>query len=100
MCRKLGHETRQGKAVVDTGERKLVSRERDGSLRNLLKKTYLRRWIGPLDASGNEVDSSLNNEGDFFNQRSSSMDFARHVLILGVCYSDFIASMDDSGQLV
>jgi len=82
MCRKLDQETNQG---VDSGERKLVIRERDGTLKNLLKKSYLRRWIGPLDASGKEVDSSPNNEGKFFNQRSSSVDFARYVLIFGVC---------------
>ena len=97
MCRKLGHETTHGKAVVRIGEGKLVARERDGSLRNLLKKTYLRRWIGPLDVSGSEVDSNPNNERKFLNQRSSSMDFARQVLILGVSYSEFIESMDDCG---
>lgn len=74
LLEKLDQETNQG---VDSGERKLVIRERDGTLKNLLKKSYLRRWIGPLDASGKEVDSSPNNEGKFFNQRSSSVDFAR-----------------------
>ncbi|XP_027359641.1 golgin IMH1 isoform X3 [Abrus precatorius] len=78
LLEKLGHETKQGKVVVDTGERKLVTRERDGTLKNLLKKSYLRRWIGPLDViSQNEVDSSPNIEGKLFNQRSNSMDFAR-----------------------
>jgi hypothetical protein len=96
MCRKLDHETKQG---VDTGERKLVIRERDGTLKNLLKKSYLKRWIGPLDVSGKEVESSPNNEGNFFNQRSNSVDFARHVLIFGVG-SDFIISMDDFGWIV
>lgn len=86
MCRKFGHEPKQGKGVVNTGDRQLVTRERDGTLKNLLKKSYLRRWIGPLDVSGNEVDSSSNNEGKIFNHRSSSMDFARHVVILGVCF--------------
>ncbi|KAJ1388353.1 hypothetical protein SESBI_39180 [Sesbania bispinosa] len=83
LLEKLGHETKQGKGVVDTGERRLVTRESDGALRNLLKKSYLRRWIGPLDVSGNEADSSPNNEGKLFSQKSSSVDFARHVLILG-----------------
>ncbi|KAK7253193.1 hypothetical protein RIF29_37713 [Crotalaria pallida] len=75
LLEKFGHETKQGKAVVDTGERKLVTHERDGNLKNLLKKTYFRRWIGPVDVSGNEVEGSL--EGKLFHQRSSSMDFAR-----------------------
>lgn len=77
LLEKFGHEPKQGKGVVNTGDRQLVTRERDGTLKNLLKKSYLRRWIGPLDVSGNEVDSSSNNEGKIFNHRSSSMDFAR-----------------------
>jgi hypothetical protein len=59
----------------------------------------LKRWIGPLDVGGKEVDSSPHNEGNFLNQRSSSVDFARHVLIFGVC-SDFIILMDDFGWIV
>lgn len=81
MCRKFGPEAKQGKAVADGGERKLVIHERDGRLRNLLKKTYLKRWINPLDASGNEVGSDPSNEGKYFHRGSSSMDLARHVLI-------------------
>ena len=30
MCRKFGHEPKQGKGVVNTGDRQLVTRERDG----------------------------------------------------------------------
>lgn len=97
MCRKLDHGTKQG---VDTGERNLVIRERDGTLKNLLKKSYLRRWISPVDVGGKEVDSSPDNEGKSFIQRSSSVDFARHVLILGVRCSDFIISMDDFDWIV
>lgn len=81
--------------MVDIGERKLVTHEREGALKNLLNKSYLKRWIGPLAVTGNEVDGSPNNEGKIFNQRPSSVDFARHVLILGVCYSDFIPSIND-----
>ncbi|RDX99019.1 hypothetical protein CR513_17984, partial [Mucuna pruriens] len=47
LLEKLGHEPKQGKGVVKTGDGKLVTRERDGTLKNLLKKSYLRRWIGP-----------------------------------------------------
>lgn len=89
MCRKLAHESKQG---VDGGERKLVIRESDGTLKNLLKKSYLRRWIDPLDARGKEVVSNSNNEGKFI--RSNSVDFARHVLIFGVCSFDFIISIN------
>lgn len=78
----------------------LATRERDGTLKSMLKKSYLKRWIGPMDVGGKEIDSSQNNEGKLFNQRSSSVEFARHVLILGVCCSDFIMSMDDCGRIV
>ncbi|XP_027913220.1 uncharacterized protein LOC114173171 isoform X2 [Vigna unguiculata] len=78
LLEKLGNEPNQEKGVVNTGDRKLVTRERDGTLKNLLKKSYLRRWIAPLDVSGNEVDCSSNNEGKTFNHQSSgSIDFAR-----------------------
>ncbi|XP_014521477.1 uncharacterized protein LOC106778088 isoform X2 [Vigna radiata var. radiata] len=78
LLEKLGDEPNQEKGVVNTGDRKLVTRERDGTLKNLLKKSYLRRWIAPLNVSVNEVDSSSNNEGKTFNHQSSgSIDFAR-----------------------
>ncbi|XP_058778535.1 uncharacterized protein LOC131652633 isoform X2 [Vicia villosa] len=72
LLEKLDRESKQG---VDGGERKLVIRESDGTLKNLLKKSYLRRWIDPLDARGKEVVSNSNNEGKFI--RSNSVDFAR-----------------------
>ncbi|CAK8539105.1 unnamed protein product [Lathyrus sativus] len=72
LLEKLDHESKQG---VDGGERKLVIRESDGTLKNLLKKSYLRRWIDPLDTRGKEVVSNSNNEGKFI--RSNSVDFAR-----------------------
>ncbi|XP_015945338.2 uncharacterized protein LOC107470457 [Arachis duranensis] len=77
LSRKLDQETKYEKAIVSIGERKLITHKRDESLKNLLKKTYLSRWIGPLYKSGNEVDSNPNNEGKFLNKRTSCMDFAR-----------------------
>ncbi|CAI8587284.1 unnamed protein product [Vicia faba] len=72
LLEKLYHESKQG---VGGGERKLVIRESDGTLKNLLKKSYLRRWIDPLDARGKEAISNSNNEGKLI--RSNSVDFAR-----------------------
>lgn len=74
MCRNFGLQSKEDKHVVDSGERKLVIHQQDGRLRNLLKKTYLKRWINPLDVNRNEVDSDY--------RRSGSMDLARHVLII------------------
>ncbi|XP_062176354.1 uncharacterized protein LOC133881440 isoform X2 [Alnus glutinosa] len=73
---KIGKEIKQGKALADIGGKKLVT-ERDGKLKNLLKRTYLGRWIGPLDVSGHEAEVHQNNEGKLFSRRSNSMDFAR-----------------------
>ncbi|XP_075673958.1 uncharacterized protein LOC142643291 isoform X4 [Castanea sativa] len=75
--RKSGQEIRQGKGLADIVGKKLDPYERDGKLTNLLKRTYLRRWIGTLDGSGNEAEVYQNNEGKLFSRRSNSMDFAR-----------------------
>ncbi|KAE8008127.1 hypothetical protein FH972_004667 [Carpinus fangiana] len=72
----IGKEVTQVKALADIGGKKLVT-ERDGKLKNLLKRTYLGRWIGPLDVIGHEAEAHRNNEGKFFSRRSNSMDFAR-----------------------
>lgn len=74
---KSGQEIKQGKGLADIVGKKLVPYERDGKLTNLLKRTYLRRWIGTLDGSGNEAEVYHNNEGKLFSRRSNSMDFAR-----------------------
>ena len=67
--------------MADIVGRKLVPYDRDGKLTNLLKRTYLRRWVGTLDGSGNEAEVYHNNEGKLFGRRSNSMDFARLVKI-------------------
>ncbi|KAK6916324.1 SANT/Myb domain [Dillenia turbinata] len=75
---KVGHEIRQGKVLADTGGRRISSPDKEGKLRNLLKRTNLQRWMGALDFGGNEAEGQLNSEGFFSSRRSSlSMDFAR-----------------------
>ncbi|KAH7575412.1 hypothetical protein JRO89_XS02G0103800 [Xanthoceras sorbifolium] len=71
LLRKITDEMKQGKAWAEIGGKRVVATERDGRLKNLLKKTNLRRWIGPLDFSGSGTQAHLNNEG------VTSMDFAR-----------------------
>ncbi|KAJ6345714.1 hypothetical protein OIU78_008383 [Salix suchowensis] len=56
--------------------RRLSNHERDGKMRNLLKRTYLRRWMGTLD-TGNEAHASTSGAGSFSGKRSNDMDFAR-----------------------
>ncbi|KAJ6302605.1 hypothetical protein OIU77_016657 [Salix suchowensis] len=62
---------------ADTGERRLSNIERDGKIRNLLKRTYIRRWIDKVDFHGNEAQTCLSSEGNFSGKRSNDMDFAR-----------------------
>ncbi|KAJ0078164.1 hypothetical protein Patl1_37372 [Pistacia atlantica] len=74
---KISYGKKQGKDWAEIGESRLVTPDRDGRLRNLLKKTYLRRWIGAQDLSGQETQARLNNAGDMTARSTSSMDFAR-----------------------
>ncbi|KAJ0010697.1 hypothetical protein Pint_33667 [Pistacia integerrima] len=68
---------KQGKDWAEIGENRLVTPDRDGRLRNLFKKTYLRRWIGAQDLSRQDTQARLNNAGDMTARSTSSMDFAR-----------------------
>lgn len=77
IYRKIGHEMGQGKLLAVVGEKRIMTPERDGRLKNMLKKTYLRRWIGTLDSFGNGVDTHPN-EGNISSRRSNTnIDFAR-----------------------
>ena len=49
--------------MAEIGEKRIVQ-ERDGRLRNLMKKTYLKRWMGTVDSPGNEAEAHLNYEGN------------------------------------
>ncbi|KAA8545768.1 hypothetical protein F0562_020781 [Nyssa sinensis] len=74
---KISQEIKQGKLLADIGGKRIFQ-ERDGKLKNLLKKTYLRRWIGTLDPNGDEAEAHLNYEGNAANRRTNySLDFAR-----------------------
>ncbi|XP_024034687.1 myosin-3 isoform X3 [Citrus clementina] len=74
---KIFNEMKEEKVLAGNGEKRIVIPERDGRLRNLLKKTNLRRWIGTLDFSGNDGQADLNTREGFSTRRSNSIDFAR-----------------------
>ncbi|KAK6159197.1 hypothetical protein DH2020_006511 [Rehmannia glutinosa] len=61
----INQEKTQGKQPGEIGERK-NAQEKDGKLKNLLKKTYLTRWVGGSD--GSDAD---------YEQPKNHMDFAR-----------------------
>ncbi|KAI3903348.1 hypothetical protein MKW98_032002 [Papaver atlanticum] len=63
------HERKQGN-LADTGEKNISTQEREvGKLTNLLKKTYLSRWVGREDP--NETGGQMNNKSN------NSVDYAR-----------------------
>ncbi|KAF7127625.1 hypothetical protein RHSIM_Rhsim11G0152600 [Rhododendron simsii] len=76
VIRKINLEMKQGKVLAEGGENRI--QERVGSLKNLLKRTYLKRWVGTLDSPGNEAEANLNYEGNLGNKGSNyRMDVAR-----------------------
>ncbi|XP_061984631.1 uncharacterized protein LOC133703906 isoform X1 [Populus nigra] len=76
LQKKVGSEIKRDFSA-DTGEIRLSNIERDGKIRNLLKRTYLRRWMGTMDFRGNEAQTCLSSEGNFSGKRANDMDFAR-----------------------
>ncbi|KAL3611558.1 hypothetical protein D5086_002578 [Populus alba] len=76
LQKKVGSEIKRDFSA-DTGEIRLSNIERDGKVRNLLKRTYLRRWMGTMDFRGNEAQTCPSSEGNFSGKRANDMDFAR-----------------------
>ncbi|KAM1453666.1 hypothetical protein ACFXTH_003227 [Malus domestica] len=74
---RMGQETNRENLPAEIGERKVVTHERDGRLKSLLKKTYLSRWVGNVDFRGHEAAGGLNVEGNLSGKGSNSMEFAR-----------------------
>ncbi|XP_074333033.1 uncharacterized protein LOC141670883 isoform X2 [Apium graveolens] len=74
---KVIQEINQGNPLRGTGEKRIVQ-DKDGRLKNILKKTYLKKWIDPQDASGDEAGTDFSKEGTISEKVShQSMDFAR-----------------------
>ena len=48
-CRKTAEESRQGNALANAGERRILVHGRDGTLKNLLQRTSLKRWLGSVE---------------------------------------------------
>lgn len=74
---KMGSETRQGRVLAFAGEKKIAAHQQDGKLRNLLNRTYLKRWITVGDFGG-AVEAHPSSDGGISGRKSSdSMDIAR-----------------------
>lgn len=66
------------KDSLTAGDNRLATNEQEGKLRNILKKTYLSRWINKVDFGRNASESGLTDEGNFsIRQSNHSMEFAR-----------------------
>ncbi|XP_002532426.2 protein Hook homolog 3 isoform X1 [Ricinus communis] len=74
---KISHGIQEGNLSIDKVERRHFTHDKDGRLRNLLKRTYLKRWMGTSGIGVNEEEAHLNNEGNFSSRTHSSIDFAR-----------------------
>lgn len=68
-CRKIREDKMPGQNLGETGDKQRTAQEKDGKLKNLLKKSYLTRWVGGSDAS--DADSHLHYE-----KPTHHMDFA------------------------
>ncbi|XP_065870901.1 uncharacterized protein [Euphorbia lathyris] len=90
---KTGHEIQPGNSLADTGGKKLIPYDRDGRLKNLLKKTYLKRWIGESDLGGSEEEAQLNSEGILSSKRFNNIDFAT-MKIENATLKESLESMD------
>lgn len=72
---KINNEMKQGKLLADIGEKRIVP-DSNGRLKNMLKRTYLKRWIGTADSPGYGDEAHL--KGNVSDRRSNySMDIAR-----------------------
>ncbi|KAI8025145.1 hypothetical protein LOK49_LG02G03341 [Camellia lanceoleosa] len=72
---KINNELKQGKLLADIGEKRIVP-DSNGRLKNMLKRTYLKRWIGTADSPGYGDEAHL--KGNVSDRRSNySMDIAR-----------------------
>lgn len=70
---KINQEGSQGKLFDEDRDKRIVQ-ERDGRLKNLLKKTYLGHWFEKTDPEQKVAD----HQGDFYRKKSNhDMDFAR-----------------------
>ncbi|XP_022896874.1 myosin heavy chain, cardiac muscle isoform isoform X2 [Olea europaea var. sylvestris] len=72
---RISQDMKKGKHLVETEEGRTIQ-EKDGRIKNLLKRTYLRNWVVGYD--GNHAEAHVNHEGNFTDRKSNyNMDFAR-----------------------
>lgn len=66
------------KDLASAENKRLATDVHEGKLRNILKKTYLSRWINRVDSGRNTSETCPTGEGNFSTRQSNhSMEFAR-----------------------
>ncbi|XP_027112642.1 uncharacterized protein [Coffea arabica] len=89
----VNQDKREGQACAASGGQRIIQ-DRDGKLKNLLKKTYLRHWVGNIDSDTDNAVTHLNYEGHFNQKKStSSVDFAR-IKIENAALQEILESME------
>lgn len=85
--RNCSHSLKQCNYLADDSDKNIAINEREGRLKNLLKKTYLKRWMGndrsqhDTDIYGSSSESNSTNKKDY-----KSMDFARFIVMPIILY--------------
>lgn len=81
--RDISQWMKQGNFLRNERDKSITAHDRDGKLKNLLKKTYLGRWVGRLDPDGDQSGvAANNNESSPMNKRPNySVVLARSVLV-------------------
>ncbi|PIA29370.1 hypothetical protein AQUCO_06000025v1 [Aquilegia coerulea] len=84
---------KQGALLAEICDKSTTDHEKDGKLKNILKKTYLRNWISRTDFAANDADINKS-EGNPNNKKSNyPVDFAR-MKIENATLKESIESMD------
>ncbi|KAF5183154.1 myosin heavy chain-like protein [Thalictrum thalictroides] len=84
---------KQGTLLPDTGDKSVTDHEKDGKLKNILKKTYLRNWINRTDFTGNDADINKSERNPNNKNSNYPIDFAR-MKIENATLKESIESMD------
>lgn len=84
-CRTLSDDVNKERSLAVVGDKKPDAHETDGKLRNLLKKTYLKRWVGIPDLRGSEAEVRVDSEGNFSSKKFNNIDFARFITVISNC---------------
>ncbi|KAL6013035.1 hypothetical protein ACLOJK_003525, partial [Asimina triloba] len=86
---------KQGNFLRNEGDKSITAHDRDGKLKNLLKKTYLGRWVGRLDPEGDESGAAASNtESSPMNKRPNYSVVLARLKVENATLQESISSME------